>query len=318
MAAAPPLAALLSMSIGSADLSLAEVVGAVFNPVGLAADIIWDLRLPRTLMALLAGFGLALSGTVSQSILRNPLASPFTLGVASGAGFGAVLAIVCLGGRSEWLIAALAFAFALLCSLLVLAVARIRRASAETLILSGVALMYLFSALTSLMQYISPLEEVQQTVFWFFGNLSKAGWPEIGLAGLMILVPFPLLMCASWDLNLLMHGDEEAASMGVNVQRLRGVGVVLSALMAAGAICFTGVIGFVGLVAPHMARMLIGSDHRFLLPASGLLGAALVAGADVLARTVWPPQVVPIGIMTSFLGVPFFFYLLAKKARRLW
>jgi iron complex transport system permease protein len=307
---------MVSLCVGSSSLSLQEIIAAFFERSTLSSVIIWKLRLPRMVMAFLVGWALALGGTITQAILRNPLASPFTLGVASGAGFGAVMGIVFSNGLAREVVAGTSFGFAMFTSLLIYGVARLKSATSETLILAGVAIMFLFSSLTSFVQYTATLEEVHEMVFWFFGSLSKAGWPEITIACLMIFPPFPLIISRAWDLNLLMTGDESASSLGVNVSTLRIGGIFLTALMTAGVICFTGVIGFIGLVAPHIARMLIGSDHRFLIPASALLGAILVVGADILSRIIWPPQVIPIGIMTSFLGVPFFFYLLMKKARR--
>lgn len=312
------LSALAAVATGDVDIAFADIFAAVGGREGFSANIIWNFRLPRIGMALLAGWGLAVGGTLTQAILRNPLASPFTLGVASGAGFGAVVGIIISGGISNEVIAGSAFAVSLITSLLILAVARIKNASSETLILAGVAFMYLFSSLTSFMQYVSTIEQVHQIVFWFFGSLSKVGWTEIGIAAIMILAPQPLLMRWGWDLNLLMTGDDAAKSLGVNVVRLRTMGVMLASLMAAGAICFCGVIGFIGLVAPHIARMLIGSDHRFLLPASGMLGAVLILNADTLGRSIWAPQVIPIGIMTAFIGVPFFFYLMMRRRKEYW
>jgi iron complex transport system permease protein len=165
---------------------------------------------------------------------------------------------------------------------------------------------------------MGTMEQVHEIVFWFFGSLSKAGWPEIALTAIMILLPFPVLLRRAWDLNLLSSGDESALALGVNVNRLRMGAVVMASLVTAGGICFTGVIGFVGLVAPHITRMVIGSDHQFLLPASGLVGALIVVAADTIGRTLWAPQVIPIGIVTSFIGVPFFFYLLLKRSREYW
>ncbi|RLB34460.1 MAG: iron ABC transporter permease, partial [Deltaproteobacteria bacterium] len=159
---------------------------------------------------------------------------------------------------------------------------------------------------------------VHEIVFWFFGSLSKAGWNEIALAAAMILLPFPILLRRAWDFNLLASGDESALALGVNVNRLRMWAVAAASLVTAGCICFTGVIGFVGLVAPHITRMVIGNDHRFLLPASALVGAVILVTADTLGRTLWAPQVIPIGIVTSFIGVPFFFYLLMKRSREYW
>ena len=148
---------------------------------------------------------------------------------------------------------------------------------------------------------MGTMEEVHEIVFWFFGSLSKVGWKEIGIAAVMILLPCPVLLKWSWDFNLLAAGDESARALGVNVTRIRMLGVVFASLITAGAICFTGVIGFIGLVSPHITRMIIGGDHRFLLPASALVGAVLVLTADTLGRTLWVPQVIPIGIVTCLL-----------------
>jgi iron complex transport system permease protein len=307
------------LAVGASGLSPAQVVTALFRDTGRAHSIVWALRLPRVLMAALVGLGLGMAGTVFQAILRNPLASPFTLGVGSGAGFGAVTVILFLGGGFQvYRVAAGASVFAGFSAGLILAVAGMKRASSETMILTGIAQMFLFSSLTSLFQYMGTMEQVQEIVFWFFGSLSKAGWREIGIAGVLILLPMPLLMRHAWDFNLLASGDDSAAALGVDVQRLRVGGVVAGSMMTAGSICFTGVIGFVGLVAPHITRMVIGSDHRFLLPAAGLVGAVLVVAADTLGRTLWAPQVIPIGIVTSFIGVPFFFYLLMRRTKEYW
>lgn len=313
------LSILIALSRGASSISTGQALTALWGGSEKARIIVWKLRLPRIVMALLVGWGLALGGTVCQAVLRNPLASPFTLGVASGASFGAVLGILWGHGRYEQgLIAFCAFAFALLTALAVLSVSRFRNAGSETLILAGVAAMFLFSSLTSLLQYTATMEEVHAVVFWLFGSLSKAGWKEIVLTSLMILPPAFILLNWSWDLNLLAAGDESAESVGVNVPRLRMMGIFLAALMSAGAICFTGVIGFIGLVSPHIGRMILGADHRYLFPASGLIGALLVLNADTLSRTVWPPQVIPIGIVTSFIGIPFFLYLLIRQTKEYW
>ena len=311
--------ALIALSQGASSVGFKDSFAALFRDSGLAHAIIWKLRLPRIVMAILAGCGLALAGTVFQAILRNPLASPYTLGIASSAGFGAVMAIVFGAGiYNEYLIAGNAFFFALLSSFLILGIAKLKGFTTETMILAGIAIMFLFSSLSSLFQYMGTMEEVHEIVFWFFGSLSKVGWKEIGLASIMILFPIPVLLKWSWDFNLLAAGDESAKALGVNVEAIRMLSVVLASLVTAGAICFTGVIGFVGLVCPHITRMVIGGDHRFLLPASALAGAVLVLTADILGRALWAPQVIPIGIVTSFVGVPFFFYLLMKKTREYW
>ena len=291
--------------------------GVVRLPLGLSEHelaLFVRLRLPRVLMGALVGAGLAMSGTLAQAVLRNPLASPFTLGISSGAAFGAALAIL-LGGASQWGMAGNAFVFAALTAFAALGFARLRDSRPETLILGGVAIMFLFSAATSLLQYVATEYEVQAIVFWGFGNLGRVGWSELGMAAVMILLPVPFALKLSWDLNALLAGEETASSLGVNVRRLRIGGILAASLMAAGAICFTGVIGFIGLVAPHIARLALGAEHRFLIPGAALFGASLVTFSDVLARNICPPQIIPIGILTSFLGVPFFFWLLMRKGQ---
>jgi iron complex transport system permease protein len=309
----------VGISIGASGLGFWDVLSSLLIDTGRGHSIIWMLRLPRVVMATIVGFGLGLAGAVLQAILRNPLASPFTLGIGSGAGFGAATVILFFGGGFQtYLVAGGAFLFSLISALLILVVAKIKRASSETMILTGIAQMFLFSSLTSLFEYMGTMEQIHEVIFWFFGSLSKAGWREIGLASAMILIPFPMLLRQAWDFNLLATGDESALALGVDVSRLRVSSVVAASLITAGCICFTGVIGFVGLVSPHITRMVIGSDHRFLLPASGLVGAVVVVSADILGRTLWAPQVIPIGIVTSFIGVPFFVYLLLKRSKEYW
>lgn len=313
LALALAAAALCSLALGGSAAGLRDVLRS-----GLDGVIFWDIRLPRVVMGLLVGSGLAVGGAATQAVLRNPLASPFTLGVASGAGFGAALGIVLAGATAKWAVAGGAFACALLTVAFILAVARMKSATPETLVLAGVAIMFLFSASTSLLQFVSTEQQLQAIVFWSFGSLSRAGWTDILIAAAMILPALPALFMRAWDLNLLLAGDEMAASLGVRVEALRLAALFLAALMTAGAICFTGVIGFIGLVAPHLCRMLVGGDHRFLLPASALTGALLVLVADALGRTLFAPFMVPIGIVTAFLGVPFFFALLMRRKREFW
>jgi len=311
--------AAVGLSVGASAVGPLDALESLFRDTGRAHTIIWLLRMPRVVMAMLVGFGLGVAGTIFQAILKNPLASPFTLGIGSGAGFGAVVVIIFMrGGLYPQLTAASAFVFSLLSAFFILGIAKMKRASSETMILTGIAQMFLFSALSAFFQYMGTMEQVYEVTFWHFGSLSKAGWREIGFAALMVLIPFPLLARRAWDFNLLATGDESALALGVDVERLRMWSVIAASLITAGCICFTGVIGFVGLVAPHIVRMTMGSDHFTLIPASGLVGGLLVLTADILANTVWAPQVIPIGIMTSFIGVPFFFYLLMKRSREYW
>ena len=311
--------AIIGISKGALSIGMFDSIKAIFKDSGTAHAIVWELRLPRVIMAILVGGGLGFAGTVFQAILKNPLASPYTLGIASGAGFGAVVAILFGSGiAGEYLVPGFAFFFALVSSFFILGISGLKGPSSETMILAGIATMFLFSSLTSFFQYMGTMEQVHEIVFWFFGSLSRAGWKEICLSGVMVLLPFPFIMKMSWDFNLLSAGDEAAKAMGVNVRRIKITSIIMASLITAGVICFTGIIGFIGLVSPHICRMIIGNDHRFLLPASAITGAVVVLSADTLGRTLWAPQVIPIGIMTSFIGVPFFFYLLMKKTKEYW
>jgi iron complex transport system permease protein len=266
------------------------------------------------------GIGLAIAGAVMQGILKNPLASPFTLGIASAAGFGAALAIVLGAGfvGGEYLIIFNAFIFTLLASLSVYGLAKYKGITPETMILAGIAIMYLFSAMTSFLQYVGQAEQVQEVVFWMMGSLGRSSWDKVWVVTAVIAACFPYLLLKSWDINALGAGDETAKSLGVDVEKTRVICMVLVSLITASVICFTGTIGFIGLVAPHITRMVIGGDHRFLLPASALVGGLLLLAADTVARTIMAPVILPVGIMTSFLGVPFFVYLFMRRKKQFW
>ncbi len=318
----------VAVTLGSADLPVADSYlailaglfpGAVDLPDRMvesnAVGIVWGWRLHRVLFAIAAGFGLAIAGTVMQGVLRNPLASPFTLGIASAASCGASIAIVLGAGllSGGYLVVGNAFLFAMLAAGAIYGMARLRGMGSETMILAGIALMYLFSAVTSLLQYVGSAEQLQAVVFWMFGSLDKSTWPKLGIVAVVVAAVVPLLLWRAWDLNALAEGDEVAASLGVPVERSMAGFMLAASLVTAVIICFTGTIGFIGLVAPHITRMVIGADHRTLLPASGLVGAVLLLGADCLARTVIPGTIVPVGIMTAFLGIPFFLYLFMRR-----
>lgn len=317
----------LATSVGAAGFSVAETARAILagpkspHAANLAEAVVWQLRLPRICLAVLGGAALGLAGSAMQGILRNPLASPFTLGIASAAGFGAALAItlgVGVVGVGQYLIVGNAFVFALAAAGLVFGLSRLRGMTTETMILSGVAVMYLFAAMSSILQYIGDSEEVRAVVFWVLGSLEAASWTKVGVIALVFVITGPLLYMSSWDLNALASGDETAASVGVNLSWTRARTMFLSALLTAAIICFTGTIGFVGLVAPHMSRMIVGVDHRYQMPVTALLGALILLVGDMASRTLLPPHVLPVGIMTSFLGVPFFVYLMVRRRRELW
>ncbi len=331
---------MLSVSTGSSNITFKQVFLAVYrillggnlkgDTLTQTVNIVWNIRLPRALMAVAAGVGLALSGVVLQAVLRNPLASPYTLGVASSAAFGAAVAIVCgagiihqtyLGGFTithPYLVVVSAFAFSMLSVAVIVVLARFRRASPETIILAGIAMLYLFSASTSLIEYLGTTEQVAAVIFWMFGSLSKASWGNLQIVTLATIASFLALFRWSWGFNAMLLGDEVAKSLGINVERLRMAGMTLASFATAAAVSFLGTIGFIGLVAPHIARMILGGDHKYLIPASCLVGANILLVADTAARTMFSPLILPVGILTSFLGVPLFIYLLLKRRREYW
>ena len=310
---------------GSADIRVFDVYTTIiarflpgyFETTWFSDTIVWGLRLHRIMLAIVAGMGLAIAGAVMQGILKNPLASPFTLGISSAASFGAALAIVLGAGfvGGEYLIIANAFVFTLLASMSVYALAKYKGITPETMILAGIAIMYLFSAMTSFLQYVGNAEQVQEVVFWMMGSLGRSSWDRVWIISAVIAICFPYLLLKSWDINAMGAGDETAKSLGVNVERTRVISMILVSLITAAVICFTGTIGFIGLVAPHIARMVIGGDHRILLPASALVGGLLLLAADTVARTILAPVILPVGIMTAFLGVPFFVYLFLRRKK---
>ncbi|MCD4822529.1 MAG: iron ABC transporter permease [Methanococcoides sp.] len=318
----------ISSTIGVIGLSIKEVYLAIFNGIfpntfevsDVATRVVLHIRLPRICLGILAGIGLGMSGAVMQGILRNPLASPYTLGISSGAGFGAAIAIVLGAGIAggEYLVIGNAFIGALICSIVILLLSSKRGTTTESMLLAGIALMYLFSASTALLQYFADDEASKEVTFWLIGSLSYATWDKILAIAIVIAITFPILLWKSNDLNLMVTGDDTAKSMGIDVERTRLILMVLASLLTASIVCFTGTIGFIGLVAPHMTRMIIGGDHRFVLPASALLGGLLLCFADIFAITILEPIILPIGIMTAYMGVPLFLYLILKRQKAYW
>ena len=320
----------IAATIGAYQISFIEVYSILFH--GLFHNVetyeqyaIWDLRLPRILLAILAGAGLAVAGTMMQGILRNPLAEPYTMGIASGAAFGAALAIILgtgilgtsvLGGR--YILIVDAFVFALIPAVVVLALVLYRKPTPGTLVLAGISMLYIFSALTMLIEVPANPDAVKVAQFWAIGSLERASWQDIFPISLVLACCLPLLMWKTWDVNILNSGDETAESIGVNVKRTRIFVMMVSAVLTAGVVCFVGAISFVGLVAPHICRMIIGADNRFLLPASAMFGAVLLLVADTIARTIAAPLVIPIGIVTAIIGSPVFLYLILKKKGEYW
>lgn len=321
------LATALSLRTGAFPIRFADIVDTLLGHADRAtAHVFWNIRVPQVLAALLAGACLGLSGTAMQNVLRNPLASPFTLGISQGAVFGAVFAIIVLGAgtiavaadsegtatASPHVIVGCAFAGSLLTVLALVVLSSLRDLSPAALILAGVALSAFFGSATMLLQYFATDIEVASAVFWTFGDLKKAQWPELGAITLTLLPPTAFFLWRGWHFNAMTWGDDTARSLGVGVTRLRLAALVLAALAASVTTAFMGIIGFVGLIAPHIVRMIVGQDHRYLFPYAALAGGLLLLVADLLARTVLAPIVLPVGILTSFAGAPLFLYLLVK------
>ena len=314
------LSTLADFTLGPSALSWKELWQALISPMGeqnTTSVIVWQLRLPYSMMAVAIGLGLGLAGAEMQTILNNPLASPFTLGISSAAAFGASLAIILNlslpGIPHSWMVATNAFMFALFSALLLDAVARWGSMSSSGLVLFGIALVFSFNALVSLMQFIASAEDLQSLVFWTMGSLSRATWPKVGVMFLAVLLILPLAIRDSWKLTALRLGEDRAFSFGINVQRLRLTSLLRISFMAALAVSFVGTISFIGLIAPHIARRLFGEDHRFYLPGSALIGALILSLASIASKNIAPGIIIPVGIVTSLVGVPFFLMVVLRR-----
>lgn len=311
--------------VGPAFLAFSDVVAALVLPEARVDPtvhvIVHAIRLPMTLMALLVGASLGVAGALMQTILGNPLASPYTLGFSAAAGFGAALAILTgfeLPLLPDFSIPLAACLGGCLAACVVYGTARLRGMTSEVMILAGIATLFMFQSLQSLVQYLAAPEVLQEIVFWLFGSLVKATYLSVSITGGILLAVALALIPDVWKLTALRMGDERARSLGVPVEGLRIKVFILIVLLTAGAVAFVGTIGFIGLVAPHIARMLVGEDQRLLLPMSAVTGAFVMAGASVTSKLISPGAVVPIGIVTAIIGVPFLFFLIARSRRRFW
>lgn len=304
---------------GPYEMSAADTLSTVFRP-GAADDtmrtVVWNLRLPASVMAVLIGASLALSGAHMQTILDNPLAEPFTLGISAAAAFGGAAAIV-LGWsilpNAQFNLAAVAWVASLVAVAIVASASMRRGTGTQEMILLGIALVFLFQALLSLMQYRATTEALQQIVFWTMGSLQRATWTANAMIGAALLIAVPFTVLNARKLTALRLGDDRAAALGINVQRLRVSTLIISSLLAATAVAFAGIIGFIGLVGPHIARLLVGEEHRYFAPASMAAGAFLLATAHVISLSIVPGVAVPIGIVTALVGVPVFVLLIFTR-----
>jgi len=315
------VAIVAGVGLGAVSVGPTEVFAAIGRALsgesGPVSDaVIIDLRLPRVLLAALVGACLASAGVLYQAIFRNPLADPYILGVSSGAGLGAIIAIVSTTtatGLRYGLVPAGAFAGALATILVVVRLAS-RRGRLETtsLLLAGVAISYILAALTSFIMVLFR-QSMASVVFWMMGGLTSASWRYVGMIAPMFVIGVVVPLLYTRQLNIMLLGDERASQLGIEVERFKRITLAFASLLVAAAVSVSGLIGFIGLMTPHIVRLILGPDHRLLLPASTLAGASIMVFADLLARTALAPIEVPVGIVTALLGGPFFIWLLVRR-----
>ncbi|UZR96578.1 FecCD family ABC transporter permease [Chondrinema litorale] len=317
---------MLDVLIGPSWLSVNEVLNAIFSSSyqeNTKNDIIVNvIRLPTATMALVVGASLGTAGAQMQTVLSNPLASPYTLGVSAAASFGAAVAIVICNDLLPIdeiiIIPFCAFIASLISSLALFLISKTKSVSIHMIILTGVALSFLFNSLLSLIQYFSKDNQFEAIVLWMFGSLQNATWIKVIIVAVVLSICLPLFLADAWKLMALQMGDEKAKSMGIQTEKLRLQVIVTASILTAVSVCFVGAIGFVGLVAPHIARTLVGEDQRFFLPSSALLGALMLSFASIVSKTIVPGAIFPVGITTSLIGIPFLLSIILKKRKRLY
>ena len=324
--------AIITLKIDVGSLSFSNLLNIVFNkhsPDNSKADVIlvWNLYLPRIMSAILAGCALGVAGTVMQSVLKNPLGSPYTLGVSNAAAFGAAFGIVLGGGavvgqskasiiiNNPEFVTICAFAFAMLATAIIILLVKVTKVNSETMVLSGVALGSIFSAGISALQYMYNDSALSTIVFWQFGSLGKASWDELTLVAVIIVPVIVYFMWKRWDFNAMDAGIDVARSLGVKVDGLRMLTLFASALITAVIVSFMGIIAFIGLLGPHIIRIFMGNDNRYVIPGSMILGVLILLVSDCIGQSVFS-FTLPVGIITSFLGGPLFLYLLIKSRGR--
>lgn len=331
MTAAIFIAAAVSISIGSTRIPLGDVFsGLLKRSDEITNFIIWEHRMPRVISAIVIGAGLSVAGCVMQNNLKNPLASPSTLGISGAAVFGANFAIIILGAgvatnltqavaiNNPYAVTLIAFAMAMLATVVIITLSKLKNFSPAAIILAGVALGSIFAAGTTIIQYFSNDTSLATAVFWSFGDLSRIAWREVIVVAATVTTCSIFFYAMRWNYNALANGTEVAKSLGVSVDKLIGVGLLLTSLITALAVSFVGLIGFIGLLGPQIMRRIVGDDHRFLIPGSILAGSLILLAADAVARTIIAPVILPVGAVTALLGGPMFLYLLFRGGKTKW
>ena len=318
----------VTLAAGNAGEDLGEIFRSLFTLDRSTKEgkFVWLIDMPMIVIALIVGAGLSLSGTVMQCILKNPLASPYTLGLSSAAAFGAAFAIIFLDSGTSYdgaiaisnpyVTMVCAFAFSAVATAAILIMTKMTNVSAETMVLAGIAIGAIFSAGLSIMQYFADSVQLTAMVSWSFGDLNHSDW-KWDFIMLIILAPIAAyFILHRWDLNSLDAGDEVAKGLGVNTERFRTVALIFTAFLSAMLVSRYGVIAFIGLLGPHIARMIVGSDHRYLIPMSMVIGGCVLLIANCIGANIVRPMVLPVGLLTSLLGGPMFIYLLIRRYRR--
>ncbi|MDR2854809.1 MAG: iron ABC transporter permease [Methanomicrobiales archaeon] len=322
-----------ALQAGSYALSYGHIfdiiVQALFHsddsaPLSAEQIVILGFRLPRIMLAILTGMSLAVAGCVMQALLRNPLVSPFTLGLSSAASFGAAVAIVFGAALTSVIpilsenavIVGFAFLFGWLSVLFIYAISKMKGSSSVTLILSGVVIGYIFTAGVMVLKYITNDEKLREITLWLMGGMWGANWDAVLVVAPITLVCLLWLESKAWDLNTLSAGDDVAKNLGVDVEWLRFTGLFVSTLASSACLAFTGIIGFIGLMAPHIGRMLIGNDNRYLIPCSACIGAVILLLSDTVARTIFMPVEIPVGVIMYIIGGVFFMFLILRGHHR--
>lgn len=316
------LVVFFSLCLGRVTIPFATVVKILFSSIlplepdwsATTYSVVVDVRLPRILAGLMVGAALSISGASFQGVFQNPLVSPHILGVASGAGFGAGLAILLFDNLV--LVHLVSFAFGLVSVGMTYALSRVYKTTPILmLVLSGIVVGSLFSALTSFLKYIAdPMNKMPAIVFWLLGSLNHVSFKDILITTPIFIVCIATLLMVRWQINLLAMGEEDAKSLGVNTEILKTLIIVSATIATASAVCISGIIGWIGIMIPHIGRLIVGPDHKYLLPISMLIGAAYLVAVDTIARTALATEI-PIGILTAIFGAPVFAFLLRKTQK---
>lgn len=312
---------IMDISIGASWLNLKTLFSTLIKGPyhkSINSAIVWSVRLPMTTTCLFVGASLGMAGNKMQTILKNPLASPYTLGISAAAGFGAAISYVTgfpIPGYSYISVPMSAFLFSLMATMFIFILGKNGRLGIKNMVLFGIVISFFFQALQTLIQFSSTPEVAHEIVFWMFGSLIKASWTGAIITGVIFFISTILIIPMSWKITLLSLGADRAKALGIDSDKLNLKLFFLSSLLTAGAVSFIGTIGFVGLVAPHFAKLLIGEDQRFLIPVSAICGAVVMIIASILSKIIIPGTIIPIGVLTSLVGVPFLLFLILRRRK---